>query len=91
MWACPEGEAKKRGMAVDTYFKELTHVDHAIADGEEGGFVKVHTEKGTDRIVGATIVAHSHGRDDKRNDSGDGWKAWSENYLRGDPSLSHSS
>ncbi len=86
-----QGEAKKRGMAVDTYFKELTHVDRAIADGEEEGFVKVHTEKGTDRIVGATIVAVSRGRDDKRNDSGDGWKAWSENYLRGDPSLSHSS
>lgn len=52
-----EEEAKKRGMAVDTYFTQFTHVDRAIADGEEEGFVKVHTEKGTDRILGATIVA----------------------------------
>ena len=33
-----------------------------IADGEEEGFVKVHAEKGTDKILGATIVA-SHAGD----------------------------
>jgi pyruvate/2-oxoglutarate dehydrogenase complex dihydrolipoamide dehydrogenase (E3) component len=52
-----ESEAMKLGIAVDTYFKELAHVDRAIADGEEDGFVKVHTKKGTDEILGATIVA----------------------------------
>jgi pyruvate/2-oxoglutarate dehydrogenase complex dihydrolipoamide dehydrogenase (E3) component/uncharacterized membrane protein YdjX (TVP38/TMEM64 family) len=57
-----EGEAKKRGIAVDTYFRPFTHVDRAIVDGEEEGFVKVHAEKGTDKILGATIVA-SHAGD----------------------------
>jgi pyruvate/2-oxoglutarate dehydrogenase complex dihydrolipoamide dehydrogenase (E3) component/uncharacterized membrane protein YdjX (TVP38/TMEM64 family) len=52
-----EGEAKKRGIAVDTYFRHFADVDRAIADGQEEGFVKVHTDKGTDRILGATIVA----------------------------------
>jgi len=36
-------------------------VDRAIADGEEDGFVKVHVRKGTDRIVGATLVARHAG------------------------------
>jgi pyruvate/2-oxoglutarate dehydrogenase complex dihydrolipoamide dehydrogenase (E3) component len=33
-----------------------------VLDGEEEGFVKVHVRKGTDKIVGATIVA-SHAGD----------------------------
>jgi len=32
-------------------------VDRAILDGEDEGFVKVNVKKGTDKIVGATIVA----------------------------------
>ena len=32
-------------------------MDRALADGEEDGFVKIHVRKGTDRILGATIVA----------------------------------
>ena len=57
-----ERDAVKKGMAVDTYVRKLSDVDRAIADGEEEGFVKVHVEKGTDKIVGATIVA-SHAGD----------------------------
>lgn len=52
-----EGEAKRREIGIDTYFRSFSHLDRAIADGEEEGFVKVHTEKGTDKILGATIVA----------------------------------
>ena len=37
-------------------------MDRAIADGETEGFVKIHTMKGTDKILGATIVA-SHAGD----------------------------
>ncbi len=37
-------------------------MDRAILDGEDGGFVKVHVKKGTDTILGATIVA-SHAGD----------------------------
>jgi pyruvate/2-oxoglutarate dehydrogenase complex dihydrolipoamide dehydrogenase (E3) component len=30
-------------------------------EGQDKGFVKVHTKKGTDKIVGATIVAENAG------------------------------
>ena len=52
-----ERDAAKQGIAVDTFVRHLSDVDRAIADGEEEGFVKVHVEKGKDRILGATIVA----------------------------------
>jgi pyruvate/2-oxoglutarate dehydrogenase complex dihydrolipoamide dehydrogenase (E3) component len=39
----------------------LDDVDRAIADGEDEGFVKVHVRKGSDEIVGATIVASHAG------------------------------
>jgi pyruvate/2-oxoglutarate dehydrogenase complex dihydrolipoamide dehydrogenase (E3) component len=32
-------------------------VDRAILDDETDGFVRVHVRKGTDQIVGATVVA----------------------------------
>ncbi len=56
-----EGDALHRGIAVDTFVRPLKEVDRAIADGEEDGFVKVHVKKGTDRILGATIVARHAG------------------------------
>jgi len=56
-----EDEAKKRGIEVDTFIHEFHDVDRAILDGEDSGFVKVHVRKGTDTIVGATIVAHHAG------------------------------
>jgi pyruvate/2-oxoglutarate dehydrogenase complex dihydrolipoamide dehydrogenase (E3) component len=54
-------EAASRGIAVDTWLRPLHEVDRAIADGEEDGFVKIHTRKGSDEIVGATIVARHAG------------------------------
>jgi pyruvate/2-oxoglutarate dehydrogenase complex dihydrolipoamide dehydrogenase (E3) component len=54
-------EAASRGVAVDTWLRPLHEVDRAIADGEEDGFVKIHTRKGSDEIVGATIVARHAG------------------------------
>ena len=36
-------------------------VDRAIIDGEEDGFVRVHVKKGSDRILGATIVNRNAG------------------------------
>ncbi|MFN3189370.1 MAG: mercuric reductase [Aureliella sp.] len=47
--------------SVDTYVQSMSHVDRAILDGQDEGFVKVHTKKGTDQIVGATIVAENAG------------------------------
>ena len=46
---------------VDTYLQPMAQVDRAVLDGEQEGFVKIHTAKGTDRIVGATIVAQNAG------------------------------
>jgi pyruvate/2-oxoglutarate dehydrogenase complex dihydrolipoamide dehydrogenase (E3) component len=52
-----EEEANEKGIAIDTFVQELRDVDRAILDGESEGFVKVHVRKGSDRVVGATIVA----------------------------------
>ena len=52
-----EKEAQEKGIAVDTFTQELSKVDRAILDGETDGFVRVHVRKGTDEIVGATVVA----------------------------------
>jgi pyruvate/2-oxoglutarate dehydrogenase complex dihydrolipoamide dehydrogenase (E3) component len=56
-----ERDAHKKGIALDTFTIPLSQVDRAIADGEEAGFVKVHVKKGTDQILGATIVARHAG------------------------------
>ncbi len=55
-------DAKAAGIAIDTYTQPLAKVDRAILDGEDEGFVRIHVRKGTDEIVGATIVA-SHAGD----------------------------
>jgi pyruvate/2-oxoglutarate dehydrogenase complex dihydrolipoamide dehydrogenase (E3) component len=55
-------DAEARDIAIDTYTQSLEDVDRAICDGENEGFVRVHVRKGTDRLVGATIVA-SHAGD----------------------------
>lgn len=52
-----EADAKKKGLEVETYTYKLEEVDRAILDGEEEGFARVHIQKGTDKILGATIVA----------------------------------
>ena len=56
-----ERDAVKKGIAVRAFIKPLKEVDRAIADGEEEGFVKVHVRKGSDEILGATIVARHAG------------------------------
>ena len=56
-----EHEAKNKGIEMDTFVQPLADVDRAVADGETEGFVKVHVKKGTDRILGATIVARNAG------------------------------
>jgi pyruvate/2-oxoglutarate dehydrogenase complex dihydrolipoamide dehydrogenase (E3) component len=56
-----EQDAVAKGIEVQTFVQPLDEVDRAIADGETQGMVKVHVEKGHDRIVGATIVAKHAG------------------------------
>ena len=52
-----EKDAQDKGIEVETYTFALDEVDRAILDGEDDGFVRIHIQKGTDKIVGATIVA----------------------------------
>jgi pyruvate/2-oxoglutarate dehydrogenase complex dihydrolipoamide dehydrogenase (E3) component len=57
-----EADAKAKGIETDTFTFKLDEVDRAILDGEDEGFARVHVKKGTDQILGATIVA-SHAGD----------------------------
>ncbi len=54
-------EAQEKGNPVVTFTIALSEVDRAILDGEDDGFLKVHVTKGTDRILGATLVARHAG------------------------------
>ncbi len=56
-----EKEAGDAGVAFDVYRRELKDTDRGAADGVEAGFVKILTEKGKGRILGATIVADHAG------------------------------
>ncbi|GAB4108121.1 MAG: mercuric reductase [Phycisphaeraceae bacterium] len=57
-----EDQARGKGIDVQTFTIELSDVDRAILDGETDGLLKVHVKKGSDKIVGATLVA-SHAGD----------------------------
>lgn len=56
-----EAQALDKGVAVETFTRELAHVDRSILEGRTDGFVRIHVRKGTDRIVGATVVAENAG------------------------------
>ncbi len=51
-----EEEAKKQNVAYDVFLSDWEDLDRAITDSETTGFTKVLTKKGTDRILGATVV-----------------------------------
>lgn len=53
--------AQQQGMRIDTYCETLDHVDRAVLDGETDGLAMLHVLRGTDRIVGATLVARHAG------------------------------
>ncbi len=54
-------QAAERGIEVDTYEAPMADTNRAVTDGEEEGFAKIHVKKGTDQILGATIVASHAG------------------------------
>jgi len=56
-----ESDAEERGIPITTFVQDMGDVDRAVLDGETEGLVKVHVRAGTDRIVGATIVARHAG------------------------------
>ena len=51
----------RRSIPVETYVVLMHDVDRAVIDGEDEGFVKIHVRGGTDRVIGATIVARHAG------------------------------
>ncbi|MFO8007279.1 MAG: FAD-dependent oxidoreductase, partial [Candidatus Brocadiia bacterium] len=56
-----EEDATEQGISVQTFTQPFSEVDRAVADGEEEGLLKVHVRAGTDRILGATLVARHAG------------------------------
>jgi pyruvate/2-oxoglutarate dehydrogenase complex dihydrolipoamide dehydrogenase (E3) component len=56
-----ERDAKEKGIEVTTLTVPLSDIDRAVLDGETEGFARVHLKTGTDRILGATIVARHAG------------------------------
>jgi pyruvate/2-oxoglutarate dehydrogenase complex dihydrolipoamide dehydrogenase (E3) component len=54
-------DAENRGIELDSFTRQLADVDRAKADGDTDGYVTVHVRKGTDKIVGGTVVASHAG------------------------------
>jgi pyruvate/2-oxoglutarate dehydrogenase complex dihydrolipoamide dehydrogenase (E3) component len=52
-----ERETKRQNIDYDVFIVPLEDVDRAVVESEEGGFAKILTHKGSDKILGATIVA----------------------------------
>ncbi|MCH2181808.1 MAG: mercuric reductase [Mariniblastus sp.] len=56
-----EQEARQTGVPITTLIQPLSENDRAILEGTENGFIKVHLKRGSDQIVGATVVARNGG------------------------------
>ncbi len=56
-----EKEAQRTGISYDVYQYDFSELDRAILDAADTGFVKVLTVRGTDRILGATLVGEGAG------------------------------
>jgi pyruvate/2-oxoglutarate dehydrogenase complex dihydrolipoamide dehydrogenase (E3) component len=56
-----EEEAKQKGVPVDVWTQPMHEVDRAVVESSEDGFAKVLTERGKDRILGATIAGERAG------------------------------
>lgn len=52
-----ERDAEERSIEIDTYQVSIAEANRAVTDGQEEGLVKVHVKKGSDEIVGATVVS----------------------------------
>ena len=56
-----EKDARAAGHEVDTVTVPLTENDRAVLEGADEGFLRIHLQKGKDRILGATLVADHAG------------------------------
>eukprot|EP00534_Pseudo-nitzschia_fraudulenta_P000042 CAMPEP_0201122344 /NCGR_PEP_ID=MMETSP0850-20130426/6009_1 /ASSEMBLY_ACC=CAM_ASM_000622 /TAXON_ID=183588 /ORGANISM="Pseudo-nitzschia fraudulenta, Strain WWA7" /LENGTH=522 /DNA_ID=CAMNT_0047389013 /DNA_START=213 /DNA_END=1781 /DNA_ORIENTATION=- len=56
-----EDQAQREGIECEVYRTGLEHNDRALLENNNVGFVKIIVKKGTDEIIGATIVAERAG------------------------------
>lgn len=56
-----EAEAKRQGIEYNLITQPLNDVDRAVVESEDVGFAKVLTAKGSDRILGVTLVSERAG------------------------------
>jgi len=56
-----EKQAQEQGMAIDTFTRKFNDVDRPILEERTNGLVRIHVRRGTDKIIGATIVAVNAG------------------------------
>jgi pyruvate/2-oxoglutarate dehydrogenase complex dihydrolipoamide dehydrogenase (E3) component len=56
-----ERDARERGIEAIAFEHHFRDLDRAILDGQTNGFIRVLVKKGTDSILGATIVASHAG------------------------------
>jgi pyruvate/2-oxoglutarate dehydrogenase complex dihydrolipoamide dehydrogenase (E3) component len=54
-------DANEKGIELESFEIPMASVDRAILDGSDEGFLRIYVRKGTDRILGATIVAEHAG------------------------------
>ena len=54
-------EAGRAGDAVKTITIPFAEVDRAVLDGDEQGFLRVYLKRGSDRVLGATLVTDHAG------------------------------
>jgi len=56
-----ERSAREAGIDFELVRYDLAHLDRALCEGANRGFVKLLVRPGRDRILGATVVAHNAG------------------------------
>ncbi len=56
-----EASAKEKDVEYDLITEKLDEIDRPVLEGEANGFVKVLVAKGTDKILGATLVCEGAG------------------------------
>ena len=54
-------EAQKRGAEIESFTLPLAEVDRSVVEGDTEGFARVHIERRSGRILGATLVSRHAG------------------------------
>ncbi len=56
-----ERDAERQGVKITTLTVPLATIDRAVIDGDTEGFARIHLRRGSDQILGATVVARHAG------------------------------